>query len=122
MAPELSNSLFVKILSFKLISFTGNGSRAEPPPEISIKTRSSLSRFFNVFLINLAAFKPSLFGIGCPEEKHLNPLTSLKFSLLTTTTPFLIFIEVLENIDFAVSAMSTEAFPMQITNKFLTFL
>ena len=59
----------------------------------------------------LAALYPFLLGIGCPDLKHLNPLTFLKFSEFTTTTPFSSFF-VLFRIFFAVTAISTAALPI----------
>ena len=68
------------------------------------------------------ASKPFLSGTGCPEEKHLNPFTFLKFSLFTTITPSEISFSKFLRRDNAVFPISTEALPTQIGRIFLKLL
>ncbi len=86
-APLLSNARVIACLSASVTSPPGSVSSADPPPEMSARTRSSLVRPCVIARISLAAAIPAASGFGCPASTTRIRVVGAPWPTRVTTSP-----------------------------------
>ena len=86
-APLLSSARVIACLSASVTSPPGSDSSADPPPEMSASTRSSLVRPCAIARISPAAAMPAASGFGCPASTTRIRFVGAPWPARVTTRP-----------------------------------
>ena len=86
-APLLRSARVIACLSASVTSPPGSDSSADPPPEMSASTRSSLVRPRMIARISPAAAMPAESGFGCPASTTRMRFVGAPWPTRVTTSP-----------------------------------